>query len=64
MAKNRLDLRAGSIAYLLEPQWNSMMEEQALCRIHRLGQKKEVKTVWYQIRDAFEEVSTKFSHSC
>ncbi|TVY84850.1 DNA repair protein RAD5A, partial [Lachnellula suecica] len=50
-----LDLTAASVAYLLEPQWNPMMEEQALCRIHRLGQRKEVKTVRYRIKGSFEE---------
>lgn len=50
-----LDLTAASVAYLLEPQWNPMMEEQALCRIHRLGQRKEVKTIRYRIRGSFEE---------
>lgn len=33
-----------------------MMEEQALCRIHRLGQRKEVKTIRYRIRGSFEAV--------
>jgi hypothetical protein len=53
----RLDLTAASVAYLLEPQWNPMMEEQALCRIHRLGQHKDVKTIRYRIKGSFEEVS-------
>jgi SWI/SNF-related matrix-associated actin-dependent regulator of chromatin subfamily A3 len=35
-----------------------MMEEQALCRIHRLGQTKEVKTICYRMRGSFEEVWT------
>jgi hypothetical protein len=52
----RLDLTAASVAYLLEPQWNPMMEEQALCRIHRLGQTKEVKTIRYRMRGSFEQV--------
>ncbi|KAH9216234.1 putative SWI/SNF-related matrix-associated actin-dependent regulator of chromatin subfamily A member 3-like 3, partial [Leptodontidium sp. 2 PMI_412] len=52
----RLDLTAASVAYLLEPQWNPMMEEQALCRIHRLGQTKEVKTIRYRVKGFFEEV--------
>jgi SNF2 family DNA or RNA helicase len=52
----RLDLTAASVAYLLEPQWNPMMEEQALCRIHRLGQTKEVKTIRYRMKGSFEEV--------
>jgi SNF2 family DNA or RNA helicase len=33
-----------------------MMEEQALCRIHRLGQRKDVKTIRYRMRGSFEEV--------
>lgn len=33
------------------------MEEQALYRIHRLGQKKEVTTVRFYVRDTFEDVS-------
>ncbi|EXJ71754.1 uncharacterized protein A1O5_05564 [Cladophialophora psammophila CBS 110553] len=51
-----LDLTAASRAYLLEPQWNPMIEEQALSRIHRLGQTKEVKTIRYRVRNSFEEV--------
>ncbi|KAH8587406.1 SNF2 family N-terminal domain-containing protein [Bisporella sp. PMI_857] len=50
-----LDLTAASRAYLMEPQWNPMTEEQALSRIHRLGQKKEVKTIRYLVRGSFEE---------
>ena len=37
---------------------NPTLEEQALARIHRLGQKKEVTTVRFYIRDSFEEAST------
>ncbi|TVY43285.1 putative ATP-dependent helicase [Lachnellula subtilissima] len=50
-----LDLTAASVAYLIEPQWNPMMEEQALCRIHRLGQRKAVKTIRYRIENSFEQ---------
>ncbi|PVH85120.1 hypothetical protein DL98DRAFT_451840 [Cadophora sp. DSE1049] len=50
-----LDLTAGSTVYLMEPQWNPMIEEQAICRAHRIGQKKAVKTIRYRIRDSFEE---------
>ncbi|KAH7343013.1 SNF2 family N-terminal domain-containing protein [Rhexocercosporidium sp. MPI-PUGE-AT-0058] len=50
-----LDLTSGSIVYLMEPQWNPMMEEQALCRVHRMGQTKDVTTIRYRIRDSFEE---------
>ena len=41
----------------MEPQWNPMVEEQALDRVHRLGQTKDVTTVRYVIKDTWEEVS-------
>ena len=41
----------------MEPQWNPMLEEQALDRIHRIGQTKPVTTIRYIIKDSFEEVS-------
>ena len=50
-----LDLTAASRAYILEPQWNPMSEAQALDRIYRLGQKKEVTFVRYIMRGSFEE---------
>lgn len=45
------------MVYLLEPQWNPMMEEQALCRLHRMGQKKPVTTIRFRMKDSFETVS-------
>ncbi|TVY35125.1 putative SWI/SNF-related matrix-associated actin-dependent regulator of chromatin subfamily A member 3-like [Lachnellula occidentalis] len=50
-----LDLTAASRVYLMEPHWNPMIEEQALCRVHRVGQKRSVTTVRYLMRDSFEE---------
>ncbi|MCJ1473085.1 alpha-1,6-mannosyltransferase [Lambiella insularis] len=50
-----LDLTAASRAYIIEPQWNPMSEAQALDRIHRLGQEKEVMTIRYVIKDSWEE---------
>ena len=41
----------------MEPQWNPMVEEQALDRVHRFGQIEDVTTVRYVIRDTWEEVS-------
>lgn len=35
-----------------------MIEEQALSRIHRVGQKREITTIRYLMRDSFEEVIT------
>lgn len=50
-----LDLTAASRAYIMEPQWNPMSELQALDRIHRLGQKSEVRTTRYVMRETWEE---------
>ncbi|KAF8860511.1 hypothetical protein BDZ45DRAFT_619499 [Acephala macrosclerotiorum] len=50
-----LDLTAASRAYLMEPQWNPQMEEQALCRVYRLGQKRNVTTIRYRMLNSFEE---------
>ncbi|QKX62057.1 uncharacterized protein TRUGW13939_09213 [Talaromyces rugulosus] len=50
-----LTLTEASYAYLMEPHWNPTVEEQALARIHRLGQKKEVTTVRFYVKDTFEE---------
>ncbi|KEF55542.1 uncharacterized protein A1O9_08292 [Exophiala aquamarina CBS 119918] len=40
-----LDLTAANHAILVEAQWNPMLGEQALSRVHRLGQTKPVKLV-------------------
>lgn len=50
-----LTLTEASRAYLMEPHWNPTVEEQALARIHRIGQLQEVTTVRFYIRDSFEE---------
>ncbi|KAF6825208.1 WD domain-containing protein [Colletotrichum plurivorum] len=50
-----LTLTAATRAYLMEPHWNPTLEDQALARIHRLGQEKEVKTLRFYVRDSFEE---------
>ncbi|KAK1751104.1 SNF2 family N-terminal domain-containing protein [Echria macrotheca] len=50
-----LTLTEACRAYLLEPHWNPTLEEQALARVHRLGQQKEVTTVRFYVKDTFEE---------
>ncbi|KAH8803561.1 SNF2 family N-terminal domain-containing protein [Xylogone sp. PMI_703] len=50
-----LTLTEASRAYLMEPHWNPTLEEQALARIHRIGQTREVTTVRFYVRDSFEE---------
>ena len=57
--RNRsIDLTAATRAYLLEPQWNPTVEEQAMARIHRIGQTRPVTTIKYIMEDSIEEVST------
>lgn len=46
-------LRSRVNMYLLR---NPTLEDQALARIHRIGQTKEVTTVRFIVRDSFEEV--------
>ncbi|KAF2470906.1 putative SWI/SNF-related matrix-associated actin-dependent regulator of chromatin subfamily A member 3-like 3, partial [Lindgomyces ingoldianus] len=51
-----LTVTEASRAYLMEPHWNPTIEEQALARIHRIGQTRQVTTVRFHIRHSFEEV--------
>jgi SNF2 family DNA or RNA helicase len=55
-----LDITAASRAYIMEPQWNPTVEEQALARVHRMGQTKEVTTIRFVMADTFEEVREQF----
>lgn len=50
-----LNLVTGSRAYLLEPYWNPSVEQQAVDRIHRLGQTKNVTTIRFIIKDSIEQ---------
>ncbi|KAF4774190.1 SNF2 family domain-containing protein [Colletotrichum scovillei] len=50
-----LNLTAGSNVYVMEPQYNPAAEAQAIDRVHRLGQKRPVRTVCYIMRNSFEE---------
>ncbi|KAG7402421.1 putative SWI/SNF-related matrix-associated actin-dependent regulator of chromatin subfamily A member 3-like 1 [Fusarium oxysporum f. sp. rapae] len=52
-----LNLTAASRAYLMEPQWNPTLEEQALSRIHRIGQTRPVTTVRFIMDNSIEQVS-------
>ena len=50
-----LNLTSGSKVYVMEPQFNPAAEAQAIDRIHRLGQKREVFTYRYIMEKSFEE---------
>ncbi|CAN1160569.1 Putative SWI/SNF-related matrix-associated actin-dependent regulator of chromatin subfamily A member 3-like 1 [Linum perenne] len=50
-----INLTAASNVYLLEPWWNPAVEEQAMDRVHRIGQKKDVKVTRLITRNSIEE---------
>ncbi|KAL6539756.1 hypothetical protein OROHE_011527 [Orobanche hederae] len=50
-----INLTAASNVYLLEPWWNPAVEEQAMDRVHRIGQKEDVKIVRMIARNTIEE---------
>ncbi|KAK8031327.1 hypothetical protein PG990_001061 [Apiospora arundinis] len=52
-----LTLTAASRVYLMEPQWNPALEEQALARIHRIGQMQPVTTIRFVVEKTIEEVT-------
>lgn len=52
----RLNLTAANHVFLMEPQWNPMLEDQAFDRVYRIGQTKEVTTIRYIVKGTFEEV--------
>ena len=50
-----INLTAASRVYLLEPWWNPAVEEQAMDRVHRIGQKEDVRVVRLIARNSIEE---------
>lgn len=50
-----INLTAASRVYLVEPWWNPAVEEQAMDRVHRIGQLEEVKVVRLIVKDSIEE---------
>jgi SWI/SNF-related matrix-associated actin-dependent regulator of chromatin subfamily A3 len=56
MPLRRLNLSIANRIHILEPQWNPAVESQAIGRVLRLGQEKEVTIVRYITRNTVEEV--------
>ncbi|KAK5205194.1 hypothetical protein LTR41_009043 [Exophiala xenobiotica] len=50
----RIDLKVANHVHLMEPQWNPMVEAQAVDRVHRIGQEREVWITRYIVRDSIE----------
>ncbi len=49
-----LNLTAASRAFIMEPMWNPAAEAQAVDRVHRIGQTRDVIIKRYQIEDSIE----------
>ncbi|KAF7593696.1 hypothetical protein BBP40_010988 [Aspergillus hancockii] len=50
-----LNLTAASRVYIMEPQYNPAAVAQAIDRVHRIGQTREVTTVQFLMKDSIEE---------
>ncbi|KAH9317698.1 hypothetical protein KI387_019467, partial [Taxus chinensis] len=50
-----INLTAASNVFLLDPWWNPAVEEQAIMRIHRIGQTKSVSIKRFIMKDTVEE---------
>jgi SNF2 family DNA or RNA helicase len=42
--------------HIVEPQWNPAVEEQAIGRALRMGQRRPVTVVRYMVKNSIEEV--------
>ncbi|EEQ31460.1 putative 1-phosphatidylinositol 4-kinase [Microsporum canis] len=56
-----LNLTAGSMVYIMEPQYNPATIAQAIDRVHRIGQTREVTTIQYIMKDSIEEKITELA---
>ncbi|KAF2259389.1 DNA repair protein rad5 [Lojkania enalia] len=63
-----LSLRAGGVGlnltcaervFMMDPWWSFAVEAQAIDRVHRMGQEKEVKVTRFLVRDSIEEKMVK-----
>ncbi|XP_042469780.1 DNA repair protein RAD5B-like [Zingiber officinale] len=50
-----LNLTAASNVFIMDPWWNPAVEEQAIMRIHRIGQKRQVRVTRFIVKDTVEE---------
>jgi len=50
-----LNLVVANHAFLIDPWWNPAVEEQAIERVHRIGQKKKVQVIRFICKETVEE---------
>ncbi|KAG4433274.1 hypothetical protein IFR05_011244 [Cadophora sp. M221] len=51
-----LNLTVANTVYIMEPQWNPMIESQAIARVLRIGQDRDVKVIRYIVKGSVEEM--------
>lgn len=56
----RLNLQSVNRVFIVEPQWNPSVEDQAIARAIRLGQTQQVLVIRYRVKNSIEEVSCSF----
>ena len=52
----RVDFTVANHVHLIEPHWNPMVEAQAVDRVHRIGQERDVVITRYIMRNSVEKV--------
>ena len=57
-----MNLTTASKVYVMEPQYNPAAEAQAVDRVHRLGQKRDVTITRYIMENSFEEKMLELQH--
>jgi len=53
---SRMDLTIANHVHLVEPHWSPMVEAQAIDRVHRMGQRREVIVTRYIVNNTIETV--------
>ncbi|KAL4809143.1 SNF2 family N-terminal domain-containing protein [Aspergillus unguis] len=54
-AAEGIDMTAASFVHILEPHWNPKLEDQAIGRVHRIGQSRNVLVTRYLVENSIED---------
>ncbi|OJI99277.1 hypothetical protein ASPVEDRAFT_508057 [Aspergillus versicolor CBS 583.65] len=54
-AAEGIDMTAASFVHILEPHWNPKLEDQAIARVHRIGQSRNVLVTKYLVQNSIED---------
>lgn len=50
-----LNLTAASNVFMMDPWWSFVIEAQAIDRVHRMGQMRDVSVTRFLVKDSIEE---------